>query len=299
MAYLLYLLTLAIPIAIIAQWTDVLGGHSGRLSVFGACFALIGGYSYATLTANVGFAPLIGLILAVVMCAGIAVVTGQVMLRSNPDGLFLISILTQLTLVEIVNNLAFTGGPVGKSVVSILPSGNTWVGGGTFPFALSGFVLFISSFVSFWCTSSRGKIARELHWIRDDEISARAFGVKVRSKLLAVYLALAVFSSLAGILFATSQAYISPGSFGLLFSLQILTAVLLSGTGGISIAVVIGAILLVCFTESVRFAAIRPEVIGPVQQIILDSILVIVLLARRRGLFGPQLRGPNKEERSR
>jgi len=68
----------------------------------------------------------------------------------------------------------------------------------------------------------------------------------------------------------------------------------LSRTGGNPWAMFAGAGVLVVLNESSRSLGSMPELVGPIQQITLNVVLIVVLLMRRRGIAGPVIEfGPS------
>ncbi len=111
------------------------------------------------------------------------------------------------------------------------------------------------------------RLGRAWMAIREDEIAAKAMGINTRNvKLLAFSLG-ASFGGVAGCLFAASQGFVSPESFGLMESLVILSMIVLGGMGHIP-GVILGALLLSAFPEVLRVAAI------PVQELLFGKVLM-------------------------
>jgi branched-chain amino acid transport system permease protein len=148
-------------------------------------------------------------------------------------------------------------------------------------------VLIVSTLLLVRLLQPRSTYGRLLHWIRDDPLSAQAFAVPTQKLLTQVFCLHGVLSGLAGASIAISQAYISPQSFDLWLSLQVITVVYLSGTGGNPASMLAGAGALIALTELTRSLTMRTDVIGPLQQILISLLLVAVLAVRWRGLFGP------------
>jgi branched-chain amino acid transport system permease protein len=103
--------------------------------------------------------------------------------------------------------------------------------------------------------------------IREDEIAAKSMGINTRNVKLIAFAMGASFGGVAGCLFAASQGFVSPESFGLMESLVILSMIVLGGMGHVP-GVILGAILLSAFPEILRVAAI------PVQQWLFGKTLM-------------------------
>jgi branched-chain amino acid transport system permease protein len=187
---------------------------------------------------------------------------------------------------ELMNNLPILGGPLG--IRNIPPITVFSMRGDAVQSAL---VLLIPGVVfgvilqnlvgekAHW-----GKI---LHWVRDDDVSARTFGIVPERWRIAIFTVHAMLAALSGLSMVIAQGYISPRSFDLWMSIEVLTVVYLSGTGGNPVAMYVGAAVLVMIGEFLRSFGELPQLVGPVQQIVTTAILIAILSFRRRGLAGP------------
>lgn len=138
--------------------------------------------------------------------------------------------------------------------------------------------------------------------IREDETAAIAMGIPlVRTKLLAFAIG-ASFSGAMGIVYAANRTFVSPESFGLLSSINILVMVILGGIGSIP-GVILGAALvtilniqvlqeLSLFFSQLRqqggiWTALLPTQLDPskYQRLVFGAILVLMMIYRPAGLL--------------
>lgn len=138
--------------------------------------------------------------------------------------------------------------------------------------------------------------------IREDETAAIAMGIPlVRTKLLA-FAAGASFSGAMGVLFAANRTFVSPESFSLLQSINILVMVILGGVGSIP-GVILGASLVTILNIqvlqelSVFFGQLRQQggiwsqilstQLDPAkyQRLVFGVILVIMMIKRPAGIL--------------
>lgn len=138
--------------------------------------------------------------------------------------------------------------------------------------------------------------------IREDETAAIAMGVPlVRTKLLAFAIG-ASFSGAMGVLYAANRTFVSPESFGLLSSINILVMVILGGIGSIP-GVILGAALVTILNIQVLqelslfFSQLRqqggiwttllPTQLDPskYQRLVFGAILVLMMIYRPAGLL--------------
>jgi ABC-type branched-subunit amino acid transport system permease subunit len=92
-------------------------------------------------------------------------------------------------------------------------------------------------------------------------------------------------TGLAGALYAVTLFYIDPTLFTLNASILMMVFV---GVGGLaSIAgSILGPVLLIAFTESLRFIGLPSQLLGPAQQGLYGALLIGLMIFRRQGLVG-------------
>jgi branched-chain amino acid transport system permease protein len=111
------------------------------------------------------------------------------------------------------------------------------------------------------------RIGRAWEAIREDEIAARAMGINTRNMKLLAFAMGASFGGVAGGMFSAIQGFISPESFVLVESVNILAMVVLGGMGNI-FGVILGALLLSFVPEVLRYT------VGPVQRALFNRTLI-------------------------
>jgi branched-chain amino acid transport system permease protein len=111
------------------------------------------------------------------------------------------------------------------------------------------------------------RVGRAWEAIREDEIAARAMGINTRNMKLLAFAMGASFGGIAGGMFSAIQGFISPESFVLVESVNILAMVVLGGMGNIW-GVILGALLLSFVPEILRYT------VGPAQQAMFGRMLV-------------------------
>ena len=137
------------------------------------------------------------------------------------------------------------------------------------------------------------RIGRAWEAIREDEIAARAMGINTRNMKLLAFAMGASFGGIAGGMFSAMQGFVSPESFVLVESVNVLAMVVLGGMGNIP-GVILGALLLSFAPEVLRYT------VGPVQQqlfgrtlldpevirmLLFGFTLVIMMLFRPAGIL--------------
>jgi branched-chain amino acid transport system permease protein len=284
----LYLFASVLELSLMAQATDLLSGHAGRLGFGAVISAGIGAYSYALLC-GFGWNPWLGIFVALLVggCTGLGLFV--LVIKLNGDAYLLASFGLQMALVEMANNLSITGGPLG---LRNIPIPRLWIKNADSDIVailvLLGAAIIAMLVLSTAVGSSRG-LGRMVHWIRDDYLSAITAGINPNVLLGAVCVVHSLIGACAGVGLVISQGYIGPESFDLWLSLNVLTIVILSGTGGHPALMLLGSFFIVTLNETVNIFLADPSSVGPLQQVLINSILIAFLALRRRGLAGPLL----------
>lgn len=295
-AYSTYLVAAVMQLALLAQATDLLGGHCGRLG-FGAVVAAgVAGYGYAVSIATTSLGPWTAFIVGLAAASLVSGPLTLLLLKLDPESYLLASFALQMTFVELVNNLEITGGPLG---IRNVPAPAIGLFSQEAPIGSLAVLLPCVACASLVLTAAlgtKGRLGRALHWIRDDPTSAGTSHLNVTRLFGSICLAHCLIAGTAGMGIVILQGYIAPRSFDLWLSLKVLTVVILSGTGGSPVMMVVGSAILVGLTELINAAVTAPEAVGPLQQILINSLLVVLLVWRKRGLAGPVLEsGPSAE----
>jgi len=294
--YFSYLLVSMLQLGLMAQATDLLGGHCGKLG-FGAVLAAgVAGYAYAISTVVFAAPILWALLVALVAASLLGIVLSHTIVALHPDAYLLASFAFQMAFIEMMNNVDWSGGPLGLRQIPSSVFGGLAVEATTSSFLF----LIISATVGLLVLVSGARresgVARAHHWIRDDILSALASPLDTRSIMARACLVHCILGGAAGVGVVIAQGYVAPRTFDLGLSLKVLTVVVLSGVGGSPFLMLLGSAILVLVTELASFAFTAPEAVGPLQQVLVSSVLIGFLVFRRRGIGGPVLEsGPSSE----
>jgi branched-chain amino acid transport system permease protein len=119
-----------------------------------------------------------------------------------------------------------------------------------------------------------GRLAR---MVRDDEELAEMYGRDVKQLRRAVWLTAAIMACCAGILHASYQGYVHPTSFSSMESAVLLAIVIIGGPGRLW-GPMIGAFVITCVPEALRFVGLPVAQAANIRQIFLGVVLVVVIL---------------------
>ena len=139
------------------------------------------------------------------------------------------------------------------------------------------------------------RIGRAWMAMREDEIAAKAMGINTRNMKLLAFSMGATFGGVAGVMFAAFQGFVSPESFSLMESVNVLAMVVIGGMGNIP-GVILGAVLLSVLPEALRYLGFISDWqqahfghvymdSGILRQLIYSLSMILVMLTRPKGLW--------------
>jgi len=284
MEYLLHVLVLAAIYTILAASLDLLAGRTGLVSVAHAAFYGLGAYSAALLALHTGVPFLLSVPLGMLLAIVASLVVSLTSIRLHDDYFVIATFAFQMILFAVFNNLiGVTRGPLGISGIP-RPAFFGWTIQSTFGFALLAAVL---AGVAYLVVDriANGPLGRVLLAIREDEIFASGLGkdtFKVKATVFAVSGALAAS---AGSLYAHYATYIDPKNFTVAESILVISMVIVGGAGS-RWGPLIGAVLLVCLPEALRFVGLPNAVAANLRQILYSTFVLVAMIIRPRGLVG-------------
>lgn len=293
-SYFSYLAAVVIQLTLLAKATDLLGGHCGRLGFGAILSAAFGGYIYALAAVQFALNPWLAVVISLCCAGSISMGIAILLVKLNADGYLLATFAFQMAFVELVNNLQFAGGPLG--IRNVPPLDIPFMQLNSTAGALVMLIpsLILGALLVLAAVSKGSALRRRYHWIRDDPLSAKVAGIRLEYSLMQACFVHSFISALSGIGIVIAQGYVAPKSFDLWLSLKVLSVVIVSGTGGNPLLMIFGSAILVGITEIINTNMVAPEVVGPLQQIFINLLLVSLLVFRRRGLAGPELEtGPS------
>jgi branched-chain amino acid transport system permease protein len=245
--------------ALLGIGLNIVVGYAGLLDLGYVFFFALGAYAIALLTGatlnafgiepepaiSLGLNFYIAIPIVMLIAAGAGVLVGAPVLRLRGDYLALVTLgLGEMVTVLVQSPwlVPLVGGPSGmRGVTDAAIGGLGFRQPQQFYYLALAFVI-LAMFVSWRLAASR--IGRAWTAMREDEQTADAMGINTtRFKLLAFAMGGAV-GSLGGALFAVKIGSLTPASFQVLVSIQVLGIVILGGLGSLP-GVIVGALVLV------------------------------------------------------
>ena len=203
--YVLQLIFRVIVFAVLGMAWNFIGGYAGQLSLGHVAYFGIGAYAMTLSTERIGWNPWLGVILGVVLAIVGALIIGAITFRLRGPYFALATIAAaEIIRVLVQNQDELTHGAVGTNAPLLFqaPSLDQKFFWGAVPLLAAAFAL------STWIHHSR--FGYRLRAIRENENTAMAVGVNpTREKLLALVPS-AVFTALAGAMYASYFSFVGP-----------------------------------------------------------------------------------------
>jgi branched-chain amino acid transport system permease protein len=254
---------------------NLLMGYGGQISLGHAAFFGLGAYASGILTATYGVNPWLALLAGLVISGLAAFLIGIPALKLKGYYLAMATLGFGIIVYIILNEAQpITGGPSGLSGIP-----NLKLGGFAFD---TPWRLFVLIWATTWLIlrlsanlvdSRTGRALRALH---DSDAAAASLGVDTARLKLKVFVWSALYASLAGSLYAHTLNFVAPAAFGFMFSIKLVTMVVLGGMASIW-GSLLGAAVLTVLPELLT-------VFHDYEVIIFGAILMVVMIFLPRGL---------------
>jgi branched-chain amino acid transport system permease protein len=230
--------------AISASAWNIVGGYAGQVSVGHSMFFGLGAYAPLLFYTRWGWPPLAGIPIGVLLSIALAVVIGMPTFRLTGHYFSMATIAVAELIRIFTGTWNYVGGAIGLQGPATARGWWDLTFRGELPYyyiflATLGVLLAVTAAVE------RRRFGFYLRAIKASERAARSLGVPVRQIKLQALTLSAVFTSVAGSLYAIKTGFIDPDSgFGILVSVQMVIVAALGGAGTL-LGPLIGALVLV------------------------------------------------------
>jgi branched-chain amino acid transport system permease protein len=260
---------------IVVVGLNLLIGYAGQISLGHAAFYGLGAYISGVLTVTYNVSPWIALVTAVCVTALLALLIGIPTLKLHGHYLVMatlgLNLIINIIMVQWDN---VTGGPSGFPGIPYLSIGNWSFDSDLKMYGLIWGVVFVAIVLALNLVRSRpGRALRALH---GSELAASCFGVDTKSYKVKIFVLSAIYASLAGSLYAHYLTFISPKTFDIFFSVELVTMVIVGGMGSIW-GVLFGTVFLTSLPNVLHF-------FDEYKDIIYGLILVLILIFMPQGV---------------
>ncbi|GAA0234543.1 branched-chain amino acid ABC transporter permease [Cryptosporangium japonicum] len=279
--YTVFILAQYMLYGVLALTLCLLWGLGGMVSFGQGAFFALGAYALG-ITVRELDSPWLGLLLAVVLGAGVAGAVGWFLFSANVrDSYFVLVTLALSTIVYVVANAqsGLTGGFNGMFVPRVSFG----------PLSLSGdlsmyylaFAVTLASYVGARLVQASA-FGRVLVSIRENEDRTQALGYPTALYKTAAFALSGAVAAVAGALYATDAGFVSPSLGGVLFSTTVVVWVAVGGRNSF-LAALVGAIGISALSNALN------SVVPEYWQLLLGVLFVLVIVFFRRGVVGSLL----------
>lgn len=254
---------------------NVVMGMAGQSNLGTIALVALGSYTTAIIANSLGSTNLLGVLATLVVAVIIGLMLGYPSLRVN--GIFLS--LTTMSFAQIVYSLAnnmvwLTGGAMG---IKGYPEPDILGWQINSQRSLYYFILVVAIlFVVLSARLTKSKYGRALKAVRDNPEAVESIGLSVTKLKMMAFLIATVLGCLSGVFYAWVMRYVGPTTFATDQGVKYVVMLMLGGIGSTS-GMVIGAILVTCLPEILRF-------MGDYYQLVFYTITLIILLVYPKGL---------------
>lgn len=261
---------------ILAVGLNLLMGYAGQISLGHAAFFGMGAYASAILTTRYAWPSLLALLAGLVVAGLIAWALARPILRLRGHYLAMATLGFGIVVhVVMVQATQWTGGPDGLGSIPPLnllgwsvDTDLRWYG-----------VVVAAMLLAIWLSLNivDSRVGRALRAVRGSEFAAQMLGIDTSRAKTQVFVVSALFAAFAGSLFAHQQAFVSPDSFSLMVSVELVTMVVLGGMAS-TFGAAFGAITLTVLHQSL-------VVFDDYEMLIHGALLMAVMIFLPQGLF--------------
>ncbi|NLG56953.1 MAG: ATP-binding cassette domain-containing protein [Clostridiales bacterium] len=262
-------------------------GYAGLASLGTAGFVGLGAYLTGFILKNYTQVPYVAIILLTLLISLVlGLIVGFISLRI--EGIFLAIVTLGLSEIfyQIFNNwIDFTNGPNGASITKT-PIFQTLLDMGSTDARRWFFILLVVITVFLMMlTHNLGKSStgRAMLAMKNSTSAAQAMGISLLKYRLLAFLLSTVYAGLAGVLFMSYFKYSAPQNYTIMFSLNILAAVLIGGSRNL-IGTLVGSFIVFgitpIFLQDIAFFRENPWLIN----VLIGVIIILIIMFYPGGL---------------
>jgi branched-chain amino acid transport system permease protein len=290
------MLTFAGLYGLMALGLNLVWGMTGLINLGLAGFFATGAYVSALATVKLGLPIAVGLTAAAIFAGAAGAVVALTTRNLRGDYLAIITLgFSEVVRLIASNEIWLTQGTDGISGIPGPWRGR--VAPETFNLIYLAIVaVFVGAALWLLERVRRSPYGRVLRAIRDDEQVAAVAGKRVIAFKAEAFALSAAIVGIAGALYSHYTSYIAPDAFAPLITIYIVLALTAGGTGD-NRGAVLGALLVVFFMESTRFATgwlpgLQAVQVAAVREFLIGVSLIVVLRWRPAGLIPERIPRP-------
>lgn len=282
-------LTLVLVNAVAVLGLALATGFNGQVSLGHGAFFAFGAYTAATLQVNLGWAYPLVLAPAAVVTFVLGGAVGLLTLRIRGMYLALVTLVLAVATPPVLKRFSpITGGAMGLSPGT--PRAPTWTGFADHEWIYLLALAVLTAAMVLVRNLVRSRVGRAIVAIREHEIAAQTMGVDLARTKTVTFAWSAMITGIAGVLFTWTFGFVSPDSFDVRLSIELLVMLVIGGLGSIW-GPLLGAVALRLLVGlwtigfAAAFAGIAPE-IRRAPGIAYAALVILTLFVAPGGIAG-------------
>lgn len=274
--YILTLLNFVCMYVISVSGLDILFGYSGQISLGHAAFYATGAYTTALLTTKLGLPIWISIPAACLLSLLLGIIVALPASKLIHHFLALLTIAVGQLVYIVLSRASFTNAMSGITQIPAIH---------IFGFQLDSNIRFLIFMLIMAALSLaikqrivKSRVGRAFLAIRENPVAAGGIGINVQRYKITAFAVSAVFTGLAGALYAHFVGFISPETFTSTQSVMFMTMLLFGGMGTFS-GPLIGAAIITVLNEFL-------QTLGTYRMLVYGFFILAVLLFLPHGISG-------------
>ncbi|MGI6160518.1 MAG: branched-chain amino acid ABC transporter permease [Christensenellales bacterium] len=236
---------------IVVLGLNFITGLTGQMNLGMAGIFALGAYTSALLTTKLAVSPWIGLLAAVFMGVIIGLMLGWPSLKVKGIYLALTTIgFGEIVRLVLTNAASFTGGPQGVLNIPSYSFFGIDLSKDSELYYMLLAITILAVIIAVRVINSRW--GRSFKAIRDNDTAVEACGINVANIKITAFVLSAVFTSVAGALYAHLYGYINPSDFNFVMSVRFIMMLMFGGVGSVP-GNIIGGTVITLLPEFLRF----------------------------------------------
>ena len=293
----------AIILAIAIMGLNILVGYSGQLSLGHGAFMALGAYASAILAHRYKMDYLVTIPIAGLLTGIVGFLFGVPALRLSPLYLALATFALAVVTPSLIKRPAeLTGGVQGISLPPVVPpqfAKDAFAALTGLPMTSDQWIYYVTlvcALVLFWLAWNlvRHRAGRAMRAIRDGEVAAAASGINIAGYKTLAFGISALYAGIAGSLFGLATGFVSPDTFPVSLSIQLLVGAVIGGLASIPGPLVGGIFAYFLPIESNQWvptqtwipAQIASTVVKAGPAVTYGVVLILIMIFAPNGIVG-------------
>ena len=286
LSYLINGISLGSVYAIIALGYTMVYGIAKMLNFAHGDVIMVGAFAAFTVISTMGGNPIVGILVAVVVCTVLSVVIERVAYRPLRGASPLAVLITAIGVSYLLQNVALLiFGSNSRQFTSVIDIPPLKLAGGQLSISSVTIVTIISSIVIMAVLTAfinKTKMGQAMLAVSEDRGAATLMGIDVNRTIAVTFAIGSALAAIAGVLLCSAYPSLTPYT-GSMPGIKAFVAAVFGGIGSIPGAMIGGIILGII--ENLSKAYISSQLADA----IVFSVLIIVLLVRPTGILGKKI----------